>query len=155
MFFVFFLFFFFCLITTLNYTRIQRNFYIFQDVLFIITFEAHTLVNNSLCNVPCHYQCINIVFRWLIFGRGGGSRGYVSMSWRTKSCKRCCRLGQKLFPQPQLRKKSDLGEGATGKLLNVERKKETMKRKNEIDLDHKTESYLSKNRTQPEFPYSQ
>lgn len=66
-FFVFFFVFCFCLITMLNYTRIQRDFYIFQDVLFRITFEAHTQVNNSLCNVPCHYQCINIVFRWHIW----------------------------------------------------------------------------------------
>ena len=43
--------------TIVNYIRIQRGFYIFQDVfnsLCIITFEARILVNSNLCRVPCH-----------------------------------------------------------------------------------------------------
>lgn len=53
------LFFCFCFIILCYYTRIWRDFYIFQDVfnkcLFIITFEAYILVNSVLCNVPCYY----------------------------------------------------------------------------------------------------
>lgn len=62
-FFVFFCFLFYN--SMVNYTRIQRDLYIFRDVFkksLFITLEAHILVKSTLCNVPCHYQLINIKY---------------------------------------------------------------------------------------------